>query len=230
MLNDDHRRLARFSSSADESYARFQRQSPGRQAPLEDDFTVVSVLPYIGAHYGNPSALGVRVMVLGESHYDKDGPLHRTYTRDVLEDFGDGFAFFTKVAGVFYGRKPNAEMKRQFWPTIVFYNFIQESVGIGPGIRPKPEMWARGASPLLEVLTRCRPNFVLVLGMDLWNNLGIPLTEGPILHRDDGHREASNLYRDEVLFLKITHPSSYGWTYRKWTPWVHAAIAAVGQI
>ncbi len=201
--------------------------------PLDGDFETVKVLPFIGEDYGLTPQLGTRIFVLGESHYNiNGGPLHRAFTRDVLRDGGQGHGFFTKVVGCFYGRTPTPEMRRGFWRTVVFYNFVQESVGNGARIRPTPDMWAQGAPALHEVLTLCRPGFVLVLGKELWANLGaIPLlTDGPTIRLGDGQSHTSRLYNDDVLFFGIKHPAAPGWTYKKWTPWVQAAIVEAVKV
>ena len=174
---------------------------------------------------------GLPIFILGESHYRPDGqPLNREFTREVVQEVleGENYPFFTKTVGVFYGRWPNLDERRRFWNTAVFYNFVQETVGKAPGIRPKDHMWRTAGPALEETLIMCMPGFVLVLGKQLWDNLPIPLKEGPTVHLADGRTRSSRLYFNDngyAFTFGINHPRSGGWSYDLWTPWVRAALA-----
>lgn len=76
------------------------------------------------------------------------------------------------------------------------------------------------------------PGFVLVLGKDLWANLPVPLEPGPLVTLPDGQTMESRLYFNDAGYaftFGIAHPSSFGWTYKKWVPWVQAALQAAIQ-
>jgi hypothetical protein len=194
---------------------------------MDSEFKTVKVLPFIGKNYGKPDGLGVRILILGESHYNPiGGPLHRTFTRDVLENHSDKHRVFGKIVRMFYDRKPDEQMKRQFWKTVAFYNFIQESVGDAPRIRPTRKMWEQAPQALREVLMLCRPGFVLVLGKELRRNLGIEFAKGPAVQLANGRTKHLQLYDDDTPFFAINHPSSPGWSHKTWTPWVGAALVA----
>jgi hypothetical protein len=196
-------------------------------------FEHVKVLPHIGEDYGKQIPWGLRILIVGESHYRPE-PLDPDFTKHVVKEVIDGanYPFFTKAVGVFYGHWPNHELRRQFWRSAVFYNFIQESVGAGPRIRPSDEMWRNAGPALEEVLIEYRPGFVLVLGKELWANLPIPLKQGPRVTLLDGQSRESRLYFNDAGYavtFGIYHPSSGGWNYTRWTPWVKSALQVAIQ-
>ena len=196
--------------------------------PKDSHFRKTRVLPFIGQDYGRVMPWGLPIFVLGESHYSGI-PLYSTFTRDVVSEMLNGvnYPFFTKAAGVFYGDWPDLEMRRKFWQTAAFYNFVQESVGDTARIRPTERMWREAAPALEETLMLCMPGFVLVLGKELWDNLPIPLRDGPEVKLGNGERKQSRLYFNDngyAFTFGINHPCSPGWTYKKWTPWVKAAL------
>lgn len=199
--------------------------------PTDNDFKKTKVLPHIGDDYGVVAPWGTPVFILGESHYgfQAESVLPRYFTRDVVTEVlgGVNYPFLTKAVGVFDGQCPDGETRRRFWRTSVFYNFIQESVGHEPRIRPTGDMWNRAIDPLVETLMLCMPGFVLVLGTEMWNSLPIPLRDGPPV-RCGAETKLSRLYFNDngyAFTFGIDHPSSFGWSYSQWTPWVKAALA-----
>jgi len=198
-------------------------------------FEHVKVLPFVGDRYKKETPWGLPILIVGESHYSRKGePLSADFTKEVVQETLDGenYPFFTKAVGVFHGCWPNPELRRQFWSCAVFYNFVQETVGSGPRIRPTDEMWRKAGPALEEVLIEHEPGFVLVLGKQLWANLPVPLKPGPLVTLQDGQSGESRLYFNDAgyaLTFGIAHPASPGWSYQKWTPWVQAALQAAIQ-
>jgi hypothetical protein len=197
--------------------------------PMDSDFRTTKILPHIGNDYGKSTPWGLPILLLGESHYGADaGASPRQFTRIVLKEVLDGvnYPFFTKAVGVFDGRWPDMNARRRFWRTSVFCNFIQESVGHGPRIRPTSKMWKSAGAALEETLMLCMPGFVLVLGSEVWNNLPIPLRDGPTIECGTQTKRSRLYFNDNgyALAFGIDHPSCFGWSYSKWTPWVKAAL------
>lgn len=195
-------------------------------------FEHVRVLPFVGENYKRETPWGLPILIVGESHYSQNAqPLYPDFTRDVVRETLDGanYPFFTKTVGVFHGGWANQELRRQFWGCSAFYNFIQETVGSRSRIRPTDEMWTKAGPALEEVLIELEPGFVLVLGSELWANLPVPLKPGPLVTLQDCQSRESRLYFNDAGYgftFGINHPSSGGWSYRRWTPWVQAALQA----
>jgi hypothetical protein len=140
--------------------------------------------------------------------------------------------FFARTVGAFNGGWSSPEARRNFWSTAVFYNYVQEDVGANPRIRPTAEMWRKAEPALEEVLIEHEPGFVLVLGSELWAKLPTPIKPGPIVALPDGQTRESRLYFNDAGYafaFGIAHPSSFGWNYEKWSPWVKAALESAIQ-
>lgn len=193
--------------------------------------------PYIGPRYGTSSPFHLRILILGESHYC-DPPLTREFTKGVVQAAIDGdkspsLRFFARTVGAFMGGPQDLESRRRFLETVAFYNFVQESAGTGPRIRPSLEMWKRATPLFVEVLDRLNPQFVLVLGKELWRHLSLPFSPGPVIKLSDDLTSETRSYRSAsgltTLFFPINHPSSPGWSYKKWCPCVKAALEQAGK-
>ncbi|MDD9960765.1 MAG: hypothetical protein OXU70_01565 [Gammaproteobacteria bacterium] len=149
---------------------------------MEDKkFHRVGFHPWIGERYSGDNRFDVRVLVLGESHYDKKGNEGPAYTKEVvrratqLPRTGKGRRqrFFTVAANVLRGkpgRIDNRDLAAVF-QEIAFYNFIQTFAGDGPRGKPTFRQWVDAQEPLKIVLDALRPHAVLVLGLELGNHI-----------------------------------------------------------
>lgn len=130
----------------------------------------VRFLPWIGKRYDN-SRFGVRILVLGESHYGGQQD-DVAMTREVVEVYtqgGDRIRFFTVIANVLRGQSgwiEDTELAGMF-QEIAFYNFVQTIVGEEPRCRPTFRQWVEAQEPFKAVLTELKPDVVLVLGVEL---------------------------------------------------------------
>lgn len=187
--------------------------------------------PWIGDDYQAAAKFGKRVMILGESHYQWEKAitpypeLTRQAIRDQVNDVYT-FAFWTRVVSAFLGHKPDLSEKQEFWRSVGFYNYIQESAGFGPRVRPTPEMWTRSKPGFTEVLREHVPEVLIVLGYQLWNE--IPDLGGaqdkPIEGAPQTQTWRYPLGRGRTcLAYGIRHPSS-GFTARTWQPHILEAI------
>lgn len=209
--------------------------------PPDEDFKLADVLPYIGPEYGSPHRWGVTILILGESHYAEDmeagEPLGTEFTRGVIQEVLNGirkpaFNFFAKVAGLFYGGRHASEAERiEFWHSVAYYSFVQACVGNSPRRRPTSLMWERAELPFVETLQLLDPELVLVLGRELWVHLPA-LNSGETDIQLGGERMSARFYArrtGRALAFAINHPSSIGWSYRKWAPWTVQAARQARQ-
>jgi hypothetical protein len=193
-------------------------------------FEHVKVLPFVGENYKRKMPWGLPVMVVGESHYSEEA-LDTEFTIRVVNEMLDGswkrwMNVFARTQGSFETSSSNRESRRLFWSSAVFYNFIQETVGVHPRIRPTETMWGNARPAFEEVLIEHQPGFVLVLGNQLWANLPVPIELG-LVALPDRQPKQSRLYFNgagHAFTFGIAHPSSPGWSYREWRPWVQSAL------
>ena len=105
----------------------------------------VKYLPWVGEHY-NAGFLGKRLLVLGESHYDKwedeKHELGQNITRECIQDVfkRDGAQFwrYLEQALLNQGRKDGWAPSggEPLWNQFAFFNFVQSPVQGGPRVRP----------------------------------------------------------------------------------------------
>ena len=137
----------------------------------------VGFQPWVGEQYGAGSRFGVRVLVLGESHYGPVGKERPAETNEVIRWFtqrartGEGarHLFFTKVANVLRGQRgwiDDGDLAAVF-QEVAFYNFVQSFVGDAARGHPTFRQWVEAQAPFQTVLDSLRPDAVLVLGLEL---------------------------------------------------------------
>jgi hypothetical protein len=185
--------------------------------------------PWVGENYETGGVFGKRVMALGESGYcfkecEECGAINRRdecsgITKDVIKAFLDPNSefepwmnTFTKFERTFNNKELNYEEKKQFWQSIIFYNYLQTALN-GPRIKPDKELYAKSFDPFIEVLELYKPDLIIVWGQQLFNALpegngkeGSPLIiEGNLYDKcwiytlNDAH---------QVKLYAIDHPSS----------------------
>ena len=213
-------------------------QQADMQRERRPNWERVHFTPWIGDNYWSGHRFGKRVLVLGEAHYTWDEgmpPLPSNLTIQCIEEqiSGEGtYAFWTKIAIAFLNEHPSVEDKKEFWHSVSFYNYIQESVGLGPRVRPTEEMWENAREPFDEVLSKLCPQFIAVLGYELWDALPADGSEGPRVRDAKGHDEPLWRYphpEGEAWAFRLMHPSARGFSARSWhTPLMQALERAPG--
>jgi hypothetical protein len=176
-------------------------------------------LPWVGDRYTAGGQFGVRLLLLGESMYQKGpGSLTPGILTSMIERIIRGESrhkFFTLVYQTVAGRTKRESAPAEvaaFWQSVAFYNYIQSSVGDQPRQRPTEESWAQSRGALVEVVGQIAPQAVLVLGRELWKrlvSLGLVQATGEEFGR-------LNVGPGAVATF-INHPSSpRGFTWQKW--------------
>jgi len=191
--------------------------------------------PWIGRDY-TAGIGGVRLLVLGESHWGNSTYQYTEFTRDVVKKwcFQRRDRFFTSIAKLVLGIPPGvylAEGPRQaFWNQVAFYNFVPVIVGPGPRDRPSEAQWSLATEPFCNVLTELEPHAILVLGKELWWHLPEPdsMIRLPIpsMEIEIKRYRRGATFADAVM---IQHPSSFGMRYADWRPRVQLFLGYVAK-
>jgi hypothetical protein len=176
---------------------------------------VIPIL-WTGANYEVGGYQGRRLFLLGESAYGV-----RTWTPAEQNDFiranisGEcNHHFYTKVYNTFSSvtKWVSPQSFRDFWNGIVFYNYIQETVGDRPKCRPTKEMWVRWKDPCIQTIEAQNPKRILVLGKQLWWTLiGLGMIQ---TNEDKTMGLVFGTNRVKCNF--IPHPSSVGFQPAAW--------------
>ena len=66
---------------------------------------------------------------------------------------------------------PNERERRDAWDSCDFANYVTETVGLGAGNRPTPEMWEKAKKPFLALVEKRKPSRIIVTGKELWVNM-----------------------------------------------------------
>lgn len=165
--------------------------------------------PWRGLRYDASRWRGVRLLLLGESHYfDENENATIRWTRNYIE--GGPGSFWTRVMQIVTGKHHSEIDRVAFWNDVGFYNYVQESVGEGARIRPTTQMWENAQTPFWQTLRELTPTHLLVLGKGLWTNLPSEGASGPDIHVGREARETwvYSIDTHRVLATWVYHPSS----------------------
>jgi hypothetical protein len=145
--------------------------------------------PNIGSNYFKTGFNGLKLLILGESHYcgegcEDCGSQHYkecfSFTQNVMEEY---FSYkngevenkrwmntYTKFANAVFGYKLTNEELLAFWESVIFYNYVQFSTD-GPRIAPRYEQFKNSEEAFLELLSIYKPDIVIGWGMRLQGNM-----------------------------------------------------------
>lgn len=194
--------------------------------------TSVFFEPWEGCYYSTRGILSKKTLVLGESYYHRpnDKQLSAKSTIEFIEaQIKDEWKmlYFTSIVRVFcdINGQITPQEKSDFWHSVLHYVFVQECVGKAARERPTEPMWNDGKALFEEILKKYRPEFVLVLGRELWSHLP-PGEKGPLIQ---GARYVETVkYKldseSNALAYGIPHPSSGRFSANYWRPYVANAM------
>lgn len=176
-----------------------------------NEFPGVTFYPWIGSRYGRRSRFGIRLLVLGESHYGENIE-SKSFTTEVVKEWGQRrrARFFTIIANVMTGNRGciTDQDRAAVWEHVAFYNFVQSALS-APRKSPSFRQWVQAQDPFHTVLKILRPDAVLVLGFGL---------DEHILRKPNG-----------ISFEVIGHPSSSRMRYDESIPAFQNLIEKAGR-
>lgn len=187
--------------------------------------------PWIGSRINDGMFGPRRVLALGESHYGECG---RDATQAVVREYLETRTgrYWTMVMQMATGRRYWEMLDDEVhycWHSLAHYNYIQESVGDGPRIRPTPEMWARAEAPFFRMLEAVQPTHIIVYGRELWHHMSNRGQDGtPLLVEGRAVRTWIYQYGDgrQALAANVDHPSFSGASVARANSVVQALLAA----
>jgi hypothetical protein len=189
----------------------------------------VEIKPYIGGNYFNTS---LKLLILGESAYDRDHEGDKDLLVNAITDIKNGKdtmytkwpqtkRFYTKVFNLLNGES-RWDNQSSFWDDVCFYDYVQKLMDRSKQKVP-PEYYENARLPFFEVLKKTEPDIVIVLGKKgLYDNL--PPFDGEegkkIKIRGIDEFIATwkyNINEKTIYAGRIQHPSSYGFKKDIWT-------------
>lgn len=183
---------------------------------------------------------GMRLLVLGESHYHETAPIGLDLpdmTEEVMARHlnGGNFQFFSRVEKLVMGATSPYDVT-EFWHSVAFYNYVPVVAANGSRKRPPEKLWYGQAPYLFQDLIRQEEvEAILVCGTQLWRRMPAGLVE-----RRDAYQAGRRSWREReyevampyrAVAAHIPHPSgSFGWSYDRCEPVVKHLRNRVDEI
>lgn len=182
--------------------------------------------PWVGKRYADAPFSGVRLLLVGESSFERDfksQPCHlREDTRAISSgEFEPRYSGFWRylqrsVTGV---QTISAESQSAFWESVALVNLIQRPMS-DKYARPQDEDYRIGAAALSAYLQQLKPEGVVVYSKTAWKPLSeelqlipevFPLVQNDLPARiSESNRVYSSSQGESVCrFLLLRHPSSW---------------------
>ena len=128
--------------------------------------------PWVGSDYQASGLSGLRLLALGESHYDTPGTERSSYTQMVVRDHINGttrLPFFTKLCRALQmasSASNEIHTPDDILSKIAFCNFAQNFVtGVRVPLNTQQIDFAK--EPLLQTIHETSPHVILILGLRL---------------------------------------------------------------
>lgn len=161
----------------------------------------INFIPLVGPRYDEGLTQGVRVLILGESHYREDlqdpdpdrGCTHRNF-QGYLEgcDLTGESQFFQKLPKIVTRQLTPTQAESVFaWERVAYANAVQSFVS-GPSTSPTDEQFSAAGPALKELAAALKPQAILMLGKRLWDGIppdvGVWSNEPPIAAEKENRR------------------------------------------
>lgn len=192
----------------------------------------INFKPWVGNKYATTGYTGMKILVLGESHYcikelddggrcypichkEKMDDMCHNQTQDVVREAvygykGQGYLrCFVSFERAVAGKVLTQEEREDFWESVMFYNYIQYALS-APRTSPNPEFWGNSEKAFVELLEKYSPDKIIVWGARLYNGLpGMGGHEAKLIVSDVDNANVwiYNINGKEIPALKILHPS-----------------------
>lgn len=193
----------------------------------------VRYLPWVGEAYAE-GYYGVRILVIGDSHYGKAPGEEHNFTCDVLRMHLSGeqrISFFTNIARAITGI-PNDDLDQvEFWEKVAFYNYVQKSVEEARS-RPTVDQGVSAQAAFEEIINNLQPDRIIMLGNFVWDMTPSSGREGELVCSDATEKRMLTWHypikSGKIIFTgKMEHPSSGGFSGDAWHPVVKKFLDCV---
>lgn len=200
----------------------------------------VKFKPWVGKDYACGKMFGKRLMILGESHHHngsdaetddesdtKIAIMDYMYRDQRTGEYQPCMNTFLKFERSLVGKYTDFEDSRRIWDSLLFYNYLQESV-LSPRQAGRQEQYAESFEAYLEVLEHYRPEAIIVWGFRLWGMIpeGERWSPGQPIGAD-GKNYTTGFYSlcdgTKIPVMAVKHPSA-GYDWEHWYKIIQAFL------
>ncbi len=190
--------------------------------------------PWEGALYRSAGLGGVRILVLGESHYEWGSrpvqcPEETELTEFCVREYQrkKKHQFWTRVTNMLIG---DGRTDVAIWDRVAYYNFVQTL--LDKHQRPTEAMWKDSVEPFQRVVQQLEPHCILALGKSLWAHIPEGIYSSQLITSTGESRpirwfRISSAKRAPSTF--VNHPRSRQFTTTRWRPVVQALLRAANS-
>lgn len=178
---------------------------------------------------GDPRFNGIRLLLVGESHYDEGEPPApnqvSSFTSEIVTRWGAKAEGYTRFFGNIYatfngdGAHWSSDEFKHFWNSVSFYNYVQSFVHGEARVRPTAKQFAESADAFHAVLDELKPDAILIVGQATWDQMSERNAE--LVDRDEdglGSMWRYDFSGGHCLAGHTHHPSSVGYAADYWRP------------
>lgn len=198
--------------------------------------------PWVGENYSTSEK---KILILGESHICGNGcpdcgdvnkhPECINFTNNAIKyfldyksgngDFDYWMNTYTKFGNILYNFYLSAAETKEFWNSIVFYNYVQFATDKAR-VSPLNDEFGKSQTAFFEILQTYKPDLVFVWGERLWDQLPGGGEFGESVQIENSNSGALYYYTiDEkrIPIYMVNHPSSSAFNY-SWHPFMAKAL------
>ncbi len=192
--------------------------------------------PWVGNCYRGGGVFSKRVMIVGASHYAEcvdecpyggcgscDDTACTGFTRQIVNEYldGDGDGNWTKTFSSFinsvYGHSADEAEKRDFFDSVVFFNYLQEIEGRdGSDSHPAKFNDARHLDNLREMIDEYEPDVVVFWGNHVYEAIPLDLGDGDAERDDEYDAVYRYSYNGRAFTAIFTRHPSQGFNKTYW--------------
>jgi hypothetical protein len=174
--------------------------------PSKEAECVPRFAPWVGADYFGNGFNGVRLLIVGESHYGEED----ISTADVIREHAiekSQREYFQKIQSIVTGECTSTRDSRcSFWNSVAFYNYVQALMPTA-STAPTRLQFRQSEPSFRTVLGTLAPDCLLATGYRLWD--GMPALD--VVHMgSSGFGAYLSSGGKSILSHYIMHPSSRG--------------------
>lgn len=116
--------------------------------------------------------------------------------------------------------------RADLWNHVAFYTFIQKIITEVEHFKPTEKQYEEAKKIFLNLLEKCQPDFIIVWGRRLYDNLSLDGEQGCNIITEDEYTETWKIQINNhvIEIIPISHPSYAGFILSNWHEIIKEAL------